>query len=208
MIFIPSALWRIRIRGLRKLPNGRSWLGKLGLFPKGKAMLCKSLIQFSADCPGCVPSLLLRRVEAHGLIFSCEDSGITTPCWTTTDRIMLNPTKKRYSTSKSKGGAPADDKKGKIMFRSNPIPARDAQRAQTKFFVHQDPETPQRLSQKCLWVFECLLWRYRSAVACHRGRGSGCSLPGSHSVRPPLTPPYTVEQTTHRTIMPNKSSHC
>ena len=60
------------------------------------------------------------------------------------------PPKKRYSTSKSKGGAPADDKKGKIMFRSNPIPARDAQRAQTKFFVHQDPETPQRLSQKCL----------------------------------------------------------
>ena len=27
-------------------------------------------------------------------------------------------------------------------------------------------------------VFECLLWRYGSAVACHRGRGSGCSRPG------------------------------
>ena len=28
-------------------------------------------------------------------------------------------------------------------------------------------------------VFECLLQRYESAVACHRGRGSGCSRPGN-----------------------------
>ena len=27
-------------------------------------------------------------------------------------------------------------------------------------------------------VFEHLLWRYGSAVACHRGRGSGCNRPG------------------------------
>ena len=27
-------------------------------------------------------------------------------------------------------------------------------------------------------MFECLLQRYRSAVACHRGRGPGCSKPG------------------------------
>ena len=27
-------------------------------------------------------------------------------------------------------------------------------------------------------LFEHLLWRYGSAVACHRGRGSGCSRPG------------------------------
>ena len=26
--------------------------------------------------------------------------------------------------------------------------------------------------------FKCLLWRYRSAVACHKGRGSGCRRPG------------------------------
>ena len=29
---------------------------------------------------------------------------------------------------------------------------------------------PHRLSHICLWVFECLLWRYGSAVACCRGR--------------------------------------
>ena len=40
----------MRIRGLWKLPDGRDWLwGKLGLALVGKAMLNKSLIQFSAD---------------------------------------------------------------------------------------------------------------------------------------------------------------
>jgi len=48
----------MKIRGLRKLPDGRDWLwGKLGLALVGKAMLSKSLIQFSADGWGCVPSL-------------------------------------------------------------------------------------------------------------------------------------------------------
>ena len=49
----------MRIRGLWKLPDGRDWLlGKLGLALVGKAMLSKSLIQFSVDEQGCVPSLL------------------------------------------------------------------------------------------------------------------------------------------------------
>ena len=49
----------------------------------------------------------------------------------------------------------------KSHLESNPIPARDAWRAQTKPCGHQ--ETPHRLSQTCLWVFECLLWRCGSA---------------------------------------------
>ena len=46
-------------------------------------------------------------------------------------------------------------------------------------------------------MFECLLQRHGSAVACHRDRGSGCCRPGWHSVscqsswrRLPLAPPY------------------
>ena len=63
----------------------------------------------------------------------------------------------------------------KSHLESNPIPTRDAQRAQTKSCAHQ--ETPQRLSQTCLWMFvpPTEVW---SAVDCHRGRGSGCSRPG------------------------------
>ena len=51
-----------------------------------------------------------------------------------------------------------DSWRAKSRLESNPIPARDAWRAQTKSCVYQ--ETPQRLSQTCLWGFECLLWRF------------------------------------------------
>ena len=54
-----TALWRRRIRGLWKLPDGIDWLrGNLGLVLMGGAMLGKSLIQFSVDGWSCVPSLL------------------------------------------------------------------------------------------------------------------------------------------------------
>ena len=46
-------------RGLWKLLNGRDRLwGKLDLVLMGRAMLSKTLIQFSVDGQGCVPSLL------------------------------------------------------------------------------------------------------------------------------------------------------
>ena len=75
----------------------------------------------------------------------------------------------RRSPSKMVGGV-------KFSLKSNPIPGRDTRMAQTKPCAHQ--KTPQRLNQSCLWMFECLLQWYRSAVVCHRGKGSGCSRPG------------------------------
>ena len=58
VVFNLSALWWKRIKGLWKLPDGRDWLrGKLGLVLMGRGMLSKSLIQFSVDGQGCVPSL-------------------------------------------------------------------------------------------------------------------------------------------------------
>ena len=59
MVFILSALWGIRHRGLWKLPDGRDWLwGKQSLVLTGWTMLSKSLIQFSVDRWGSVPFLL------------------------------------------------------------------------------------------------------------------------------------------------------
>ena len=56
MVFILSAFWWMRIRGLWNLPDGRNWLWvKLGLALVGKAMLGKSLIQFSADGAAVLP---------------------------------------------------------------------------------------------------------------------------------------------------------
>ena len=75
MVFILSALWWIRIRGLWKLPDGRDWLGgKLGLVLMGGVMLSKSLIHFSIDGRGCVPSLLF---------------GLKPDCWPTRDSWTL-----------------------------------------------------------------------------------------------------------------------
>ena len=74
----------------------------------------------------------------------------------------------RRSPSKTVGGV-------KLSLESNPIPARDTWRVQTKPYAHQDPEIPQRLCQTCVLS---LLQRYGSAVACRRGRGSECSFLG------------------------------
>ena len=60
VVFILSALWWVRIRGLLKLPDGSDWLwGNLGLVLMGGAILSKSLIQFSVDGWHCVPSCYL-----------------------------------------------------------------------------------------------------------------------------------------------------
>ena len=67
MVFILSALWWRRIRGLWKLPDGRDWLwGNLSLILMGRALLSKSLIQFSVDGWGCVPSLLFDLRPNYG----------------------------------------------------------------------------------------------------------------------------------------------
>ena len=64
----------MRMRGLWKLPNGKDWLwGKLGLALVGGAMLIKSLIQFSVDGQGSVPSLLFDLRPNYG--GSNEDNG-------------------------------------------------------------------------------------------------------------------------------------
>ena len=62
VVFSLSALCWKRIRGLWKFPNGRDRLrGKLGLVLMGRAILSKSLIQFSVDGWRCVISLLFTR---------------------------------------------------------------------------------------------------------------------------------------------------
>ena len=74
----------------------------------------------------------------------------------------------RRSPKKMGGGA-------KSRSESNPIPTRNTQRAQTNL-VRTRTQRPHRVRDRA--VFEHLLWRSRSAVACRRGRGSGCSRPG------------------------------
>ena len=77
--------------------------------------------------------------KACAFISSCENSKIATNCWTTINRRMLDPTKRRYPMSKGKGESPKDGRRGDFI---PAIPARDAWRAQTKPCIHQDPGTP------------------------------------------------------------------
>ena len=67
VVFILTALWWRRMRRLWKLPDGRDWLRrKLDLILMGGAMLGKSLIQFSVDGWGRVPSLLFDLRPNYG----------------------------------------------------------------------------------------------------------------------------------------------
>ena len=71
--------------------------------------------------------------------------------------------------------------------------------------------SPERLGQTCFWVFGCLLWSYRSAVACHRGRGSGCSWPaydisplGGGRHYPTIKPPELTQDQGNRLLAQTK----
>ena len=68
MVFsLPALCWR-RVRGLWKLSDGRHWLteGELDLILMGRVMLSKSLIQFSIEGQGCVPSLFFELRPNYG----------------------------------------------------------------------------------------------------------------------------------------------
>ena len=65
-----------------------------------------------------------------------------------------------------------DGRRGKITFRIKSHTHQRCSEGSIKPCVHHRPH------QTCLWVSEHLLRRHGSAVACRRGRGSGCSSPG------------------------------
>ena len=85
---------------------------------------------------------------------------------------------------------------GKISFRIKSQTCQRHSEGANQTLCAPGPRDPTRLSQTCLWVFECLLWRHMSAVTCHGDRGSGCSRSRKKSVwhksswkRSPLAPP-------------------
>ena len=92
MVFILSSLWWRRIRGLWKLPGGRDWLWvKLGLALVDKAMLSKSLIQFSADEWGCVPSLYFGLRPNYGRGNDLAPKGLLPACCGSLDGCSQRP---------------------------------------------------------------------------------------------------------------------
>ena len=110
--------------------------------------------------------------------------------------FQLNYLSTQYEVSSFPQEIPSLNSKKFLFISYSTTSSRDAQRAQIKPCVHEGAETPQRLSQSCRCVFECLLWSHKSAVVCRGDRGSGCSRPGTCSVwhkpswrKSPLAPP-------------------
>lgn len=90
--------------------------------------------------------------------------------WILPKKIM-NIQGERRSPSKMVGGS-------KFHLDSNPIPARDAGRAQTKPCVHKVLEPTETEPD----LYLSLLQRYESAVACRRVRDSGGSYLATQAV--------------------------
>ena len=59
-------------------------------------------------------------VEGHVFIFSCENSKITTHCWTTIDGRMLDPTKKGTPHPRAQEKPLQDGRRCEIPFRNKP----------------------------------------------------------------------------------------
>ena len=109
----------------------------------GGAMFSKPLIIFSIEGWGCVPSLLFDLMPNYG--GGNEDNvdllqKEALECWLPVPwrnfEEMSHVQGQRRSHSKMVGGA-------KLLLESNPIPARDAQRAQT-YLAHTTTQRPHR----------------------------------------------------------------
>ena len=97
MIFSLSTPWWGRVRDLWKLRDGRDWLrGKLGLVLLGRAMLSKSLIQFSLDWWGCVPSLVFTWGQTMVEVMKIMGTSFKRPYACTVTHTASNPAVGHY----------------------------------------------------------------------------------------------------------------
>ena len=124
-------------------------------------------INASADQDG-------RVVEGHALIFSCENSKITTLSKQPSTGECWIPPKKDTPHPRAKEKPQQDGRRGEITFRIKLHTHQRQLRAQTKPLCAPGPRDPTETERDlCL----SLLWRYRSEACC-RDRGSGCSYLG------------------------------
>ena len=88
VVFSLSALWRRRIRGLWKFPDGIQWLrGQLGLVLMSRAMLSKSLIQFSVDGQSVFPPYYLTWGQTLVEVMKIMATSFKTPMHVLLDSV-------------------------------------------------------------------------------------------------------------------------
>ena len=106
---------------------------------------------------------------------------LTGVCWI--------PPKKDTQCPRAKEKPQQDGRRGAIAFQIKSQTYQRCSEGTNKTLCTPGPrerssDPHRRLGQTCRWVFECLLQRQVSAVACHRDRGSGCSRPGHRGMWP------------------------
>ena len=97
-------------------------------------------------------------IEGSELIFSCENSKIITHCWTRLTGECWMPPKKDTPHPRAKENPQQDYRRGEIIFRIKPHTPQRHSEGSNKPCAPQDPDTPQRLSQNCVWVSPAEVW--------------------------------------------------
>ena len=119
--------------------------------------------------------------SVHGILQARVLEWVTIPSSRESFRLGLLHCRQIDSLTSEPPGKPSKMVGGtKSHLESNPKPTRDTQRAQTNLGYTKTQRTHRDWART---VSECLLQRYQSAVACCRGRNSGCSRSG-HGISP------------------------
>ena len=155
-------------------------------------------------------------IEGHMLIFSCKNSKITTCCWTTINRRMLDPIKKQKTKPYPEGQSRSSSNTvggSKWHLESNSILTRDTCRAQIKNLVHNG--RPHRHWARP--AFECIIVSCRGTGQQWLATGAGAldaavfgvalSPLGGGQLNPTIEP-LSRWPTNCRTIIPKKFSQC
>ena len=103
-------------------------------------------------------SLQDGRIEGRELIFSCENSKIITHCWTRLTGECWMPPKKDTPHPRAKENPQQDYRRGEIIFRIKPHTPQRHSEGSNNPCAPQGPDTPQRLSQNCVWVSPAEVW--------------------------------------------------
>ena len=82
------------------------------------------------------------RVEGLALIFACENSKITTHCWTTINRRMLDPPKKDTPHPRAKEKPQQDTRRGEIAFIIKPHTRQRCSEGSNKTLCAPGPRDP------------------------------------------------------------------
>ena len=155
-------------------------LSNPGIEPRSPALQTDSLPVEPPGKPKTLASWWSRRTCAHLLLWKLQNYN----SMNYNIRLLLNNhqqenfgshTKKKIPYIQGQRRKPRKMVGGvKLSLESNPIPARDSEGSNKTLCIPGPRDPTDTVPDLCL----SLLQRYGSAVACHRGRGSGCSSLG------------------------------